>query len=266
MQRHRQVREPPVSRRRVQDAARRSRPIESRAARARAAAADARTRRDVARGRVDDRARARKSCSTKRCSIASRPRSRRARERGLVAGRADGRRDVLRIPQVLEIRAQRPDGRPADRRARSAELVEAAVGDALDALVVDARRPRAASSRPTSTARLATIAGFVVDARARAARGPAPARGASSASGVAELPPDLQGDPAAVAQESSGSPTGPTSTRRSSGSAAISSTGGRLADGAGAVRPEARLPRAGDEPGDQHDRVEGRRRRGRPKS
>ncbi len=182
-----------------------------------------------------------------------------ARARGLVAGELTAS-DVLRIPQVLEIRP-RARIRPRRRRRR-----------ASPALVEGCRRRRARRARRDAR----TEGRFIeadLDARLRrslaassttlerlAREGQAASRGAAAraARRSARRP---AGRPGALSRRRScGSSRGRTSTRRSSGCAATSSTGAALADGPGAVRPQARLPGAGDESRDQHDRLEGGRR------
>lgn len=119
-----------------------------------------------------------------------------ARARGLISGTLTAA-DVLRIPQVLEIRVvdQSRDGLPAS----AADLVEATVGEALAALV-RMRETEGRLLRSDLDARLESLAGFVVDVE-RVAREGQETLEARLKERLAALPPDLQGDPAAIAQE-----------------------------------------------------------------
>ena len=202
---------------------------------------------------ADARRRAERSVPRRRSAA----RSTRARERGLVAG-ALTPGDLLRLPQALTIR-ERTD-RSGRRRWRSSRRWSRTPSDAaldeldamrdpkasylradLDARRTLARRPvrarRARRRRRGWTALQARLA----RARARAARRRAGRRGA-----------DRAGDRRS-------SSAGRTSARRSCGSAGISTHWRALADGAGAVRPQAGFPAAGDEPRGEHDGVEGGR-------
>ena len=134
------------------------------------------------------------------------------------------------------------------RRPMRWRRVEEAVAAALDEL--DAMRTREGGScGPISTrardARRAVRAG-------RRPRTPGSAALQSRlAERVRELRADALADEPAVAQEIARSSAGPTSPKKSSGSAATSSTGARCRTRR-AVRPQARFPAAGDEPRGQH--------------
>jgi uncharacterized protein (TIGR00255 family) len=120
-----------------------------------------------------------------------------ARTRGLVSGPLTPG-DVLRMPQVLEIRSKAPDP-SAPVGTPLAELVDAVVSDALEALVT----MRATEGRYLNAdldARLATLSGFVAVLEQEAAAGQARLE-ARLRERLASLPSDLQADPAAAAQE-----------------------------------------------------------------
>lgn len=117
-----------------------------------------------------------------------------ARASGLVTG-ALTPADLLRIPQALEIRqAPAPDVSEA-----SAALVEAALAEALDSLVV-MRETEGRFLAADLDRRVATMAAFVDTVERDATDGQA-ALEARLRDRLATLPPDIQGDPAAVAQE-----------------------------------------------------------------
>lgn len=119
-----------------------------------------------------------------------------ARARGLITGSLTAA-DVLRIPQVLEIKIVDP---PKDLLAASAaELVEAAVGDAL-AELVRMRETEGRLLRADLDARLAALAGLVSEVECVSKEGQEQLT-ARLKERLAALPPDLQGDPAAMAQE-----------------------------------------------------------------
>lgn len=120
-----------------------------------------------------------------------------ARARGVVSGSLTVS-DLLRLPQVIDIRT-RPVDPAAPVPASLTALVDAVVADTLDALV----GMRATEGRFLAAdldARLATLAGFVAAIEREAADGQKQLD-ARLRERVAALPPDLQGDPAAVAQE-----------------------------------------------------------------
>jgi uncharacterized protein (TIGR00255 family) len=120
-----------------------------------------------------------------------------ARERGLLTGGLSVS-DVLRIPQVLEIRPRTPEPGAGPGEAAGA-LVEQVVSDAIDALLV----MRETEGRFLATdldGRLRTL-GALVDDLERLAREGQQQLDARLRERLAGLPPDLAGDAAAVAQE-----------------------------------------------------------------
>jgi uncharacterized protein (TIGR00255 family) len=120
-----------------------------------------------------------------------------ARAKGLISGGLTAS-DVLRIPQVLEIRAV-SDAASADVAGQAAALVETMVEAAVDALVA-MRETEGGFLRKDLDARLSTLADFVgqVEQESRDGQGQLDARLRER---LAALPPDMQGDPSAVAQE-----------------------------------------------------------------
>jgi uncharacterized protein (TIGR00255 family) len=120
-----------------------------------------------------------------------------ARARGVISGPLTPG-DLLRLPQVLEIRS-RPAEPGAAVTASLGALVEAVVGDALDALVT----MRATEGRYLSAdldARLATLSGFVATLERESAEGQKQLE-TRLRERIAALPADVQGDPVAIAQE-----------------------------------------------------------------
>jgi uncharacterized protein (TIGR00255 family) len=119
------------------------------------------------------------------------------RARGVVSGPLSAG-DVLRVSQVLEIRTKAADS-GAELPEALVALLEHAVNDALGALLT--MRDTEGTFLATDLAsRLATIAGYV-DALEREAADGQRRLEARLRERVAQLPPDLQGDPAALAQE-----------------------------------------------------------------
>ena len=118
-----------------------------------------------------------------------------ARERGVVSGGLTVS-DLLRIPQVMEIRARQDAAGVSERLAA---LVDSVLDDALDALVV-MRTTEGRFLEADLRTRMATIASFVDELERLAAAGQA-ALGDRLRERLALLPADLAGDPAAVAQE-----------------------------------------------------------------
>ena len=119
------------------------------------------------------------------------------RGRGVVAGPLAAS-DLLRIPQVLEVRTKVAD---ADEEVAAAltALVELTVSETLTALV--AMRDTEGTFLATDlAARLATMSGYV-DALAREAAEGQRQLEARLRERMAQLPVDLQGDSAALAQE-----------------------------------------------------------------
>jgi uncharacterized protein (TIGR00255 family) len=120
-----------------------------------------------------------------------------ARARGLISGPLTPG-DLLRLPQVLEIRS-RPAEPGAAVSASLAALVERIVAETIDALVA----MRATEGRYLAAdldARLATLSAFVATLERESAAGQQQLE-TRLRERIAALPPDLQGDPAAVAQE-----------------------------------------------------------------
>jgi uncharacterized protein (TIGR00255 family) len=121
----------------------------------------------------------------------------RAAGQGLVTGRLSAS-DVLRIPQVLEVRAAAADATPS-LPDEVADVVEAVVSEAAEAL----RRMRETEGRLLAAdldARLATL-GEYVDRLDEAARSGQAELASRLRERLAGLAPDVAGDPAAVAQE-----------------------------------------------------------------
>lgn len=120
-----------------------------------------------------------------------------ARGRGIVSGPLTPG-DVLRMPQVLEIRSKAADP-SAPVGTTLSDLVDGVVGDALEALIT----MRATEGRYLNAdleARMATLSGFVAVLEQEAADGQTRLEGRLRER-VAALPADLQGDSAAIAQE-----------------------------------------------------------------
>lgn len=120
-----------------------------------------------------------------------------ARSRGLVSGPLTPG-DVLRLPQVLDIRTKAADP-AAPVPASLATLVEEAVVEALEALIT-MRETEGRHLDADLTARLAVLGGFVSTLETEAAEGQRQLE-ARLRERIASLPPDLQGDPASAAQE-----------------------------------------------------------------
>ena len=120
-----------------------------------------------------------------------------ARAKGLVTGGLTAS-DALRIPQILDIRS-RAESSPAALPEEANALVERAVADAMDALVI-MRETEGRFLAADLEARIKTLAGFVGELE-RLARDGQTGLEARLRERLAELPPDLAGDPAAVAQE-----------------------------------------------------------------
>lgn len=118
-----------------------------------------------------------------------------ARERGLVTGGLTVS-DVLRIPQVMEIRAKTDASGVSESLTA---LVESVLEDAIDALVV-MRTTEGRFLEADLQTRLGTIASFVDELERLSQEGQS-ALGDRLRERVALLPVDLAGDPAAVAQE-----------------------------------------------------------------
>lgn len=120
-----------------------------------------------------------------------------ARERGVLTGTLTVS-DVLRIPQVLEIRSRASEAGttlPAD----VPDLVTAAVGEALEALVA-MRQTEGRYLAADLDARIGALAAFADEFERRARDGQQQLEARLRAR-LADLPPDLQGDPVAMGQE-----------------------------------------------------------------
>lgn len=120
-----------------------------------------------------------------------------ARAKGLVTGGLTAS-DALRIPQILDIRS-RAESTPAALPEEANALVERAVADAMDALVI-MRETEGRFLAADLETRITTLAGFVGELE-RLARDGQTGLETRLRERLAELPPDLAGDPAAVAQE-----------------------------------------------------------------
>ena len=123
---------------------------------------------------------------------------RRARARGLVTG-ALTVSDVLRIPQVLDIRPKGEAHRGRRVRAARRGWSITTIREAVDALVV-MRETEGGFLEADISARLATMAGFVDELEQLAREGQRQLE-TRLRERLAALPTDLTGDPAAVAQE-----------------------------------------------------------------
>ena len=119
-----------------------------------------------------------------------------ARARGLVTGTLSVS-DVLRLPQVLDIRSGAADA--AASADDSAALVDHVVSAAVDALVT-MRTTEGDFLAADLDARLVTIGDFVTELERLAREGQARLEGRLRER-LAALPPDLAGEPSAVAQE-----------------------------------------------------------------
>jgi uncharacterized protein (TIGR00255 family) len=120
-----------------------------------------------------------------------------ARARGLVTGTLTAS-DLLRIPQVLEIRTATETGATGVADNMSA-MVESVFEEAIDALIV-MRSTEGRFLEADLDARLATIAGFVDDLERLSLAGQNDL-GTRLRERLALLPADLAGDPTATAQE-----------------------------------------------------------------
>jgi len=120
------------------------------------------------------------------------------RQRGAISGGLTAS-DVLRLPQAVEIRARAGEREPGAVAPAVAALVEAVVGEALDALV-GMRETEGAILDRDLRARLEAM-GAYVDALERLGRAGQADLEARLRTRLAELPADLQLDPASVAQE-----------------------------------------------------------------
>jgi uncharacterized protein (TIGR00255 family) len=120
-----------------------------------------------------------------------------ARAKGLVTGTLSAS-DVLRLPQVLDIRTKTETGVPALPEA-VAILAETVVAEAIDALVV-MRETEGRFLESDLNAKLATLVALIDDAEREARAGQQTLEERLRAR-LADLPADLQGDGVTVAQE-----------------------------------------------------------------
>lgn len=120
-----------------------------------------------------------------------------ARAKGLVTGGLTAS-DALRIPQILDIRSRSEASTPALSDEANA-LVERAVADAMDALVI-MRETEGRFLAADLDARIRTLTGYVAELERLAHDGQAQLE-ARLRERLAQLPPDLAGDPATVTQE-----------------------------------------------------------------
>jgi uncharacterized protein (TIGR00255 family) len=121
-----------------------------------------------------------------------------ARARGLLVGELTAS-DVLRIPQLLDIRLKAADPLASVPPASVASLLDTTVSEALDALVV-MRATEGRFIQADLDARLVTLSGFVDDLE-RVGREGQQQLEARLRERLAGLPADIQGDSAALAQE-----------------------------------------------------------------
>jgi uncharacterized protein (TIGR00255 family) len=120
-----------------------------------------------------------------------------ARSRGLVTGQLTAS-DVLRIPQVLEVRAKTENGQTSLPESLVL-LVETTVQDAIEALVV-MRETEGRFIETDLDTRTATMAGMVGELETLSREGQ-DALATRLRERLAALPPDLASDPAGLAQE-----------------------------------------------------------------
>jgi uncharacterized protein (TIGR00255 family) len=120
-----------------------------------------------------------------------------ARDRGLISGELTIA-DVLRLPQVVEVRVRGADA-PGVVSEALAALADQALGEALDSLVT-MRTTEGAFLQADLEARLVTLLALV-DELEQLARDGQQQLDARLRERLAGLPPDLAGDPAALAQE-----------------------------------------------------------------
>ena len=120
-----------------------------------------------------------------------------ARQRGLVSGELTVA-DVLRLPQVIEVRVRGADPPGAISDALAA-LADEAVGAALDSLLV-MRETEGAFLQADLEARLTTLAAYVEELERLAREGQQHLE-TRLRERLALLPADVSGDPSAIAQE-----------------------------------------------------------------
>jgi len=122
----------------------------------------------------------------------------RARERGIISGGLTAS-DLLRIPQAFEIRVRSSGAAPSGLSGAAEALVETAVADAIDALVV-MRETEGRLLGADLADRLLTIQAFVDRLAVESEHGQQHLE-ASLRERLDLLPPDLHGDPASIARE-----------------------------------------------------------------
>ncbi|MFB3855030.1 MAG: YicC/YloC family endoribonuclease [Vicinamibacterales bacterium] len=122
---------------------------------------------------------------------------RRLRENGLVSGGLTAG-DLFRVPQAVAIREHQVDPE-SPAFARVAAVIEAAVSDAAAGL--DMMRIREGEALRADLENRTRIVSGLIDALAAAAEEGRSFLDARLRQRIADLPPDIQGDPAAVAQE-----------------------------------------------------------------
>jgi uncharacterized protein (TIGR00255 family) len=120
-----------------------------------------------------------------------------ARAKGLVTGTLSAS-DVLRIPQVLDIRAKSDTAVPSLPEA-IATLAETVMAEAIDALVV-MRQTEGRFLEGDLNARLGTLVSLIDEVEREVRLGQQSVEERLRAR-LADLPPDLHGDPVALAQE-----------------------------------------------------------------
>jgi len=121
-----------------------------------------------------------------------------ARARGLINGVLTPS-DVLRIPQILDIRAKSAEPGAVGPSETMSSLIETVLAEAVDALVV-MRETEGRFLRGDFDARLVTLAS-AVDQMEQLARDGQASLEVRLRERLASMPADLTGDPAALAQE-----------------------------------------------------------------
>ena len=173
-------------------------------------------------------------------------------QQGYVVGRADARRSAALPAGADDPRAQRPRRTPTLARARAAGRGRGRRGARRARRDAGARR-RLPARRSRRAAGAAWRPGRARRRGGRRGHGRRWRRGCTSA--CASCGPTRWPTRRSSRRRSRSSSAGRTSARKWCASAATSRTGRRWRDGAGAVRPQARFPAAGDEPRGQHDRA-----------
>ena len=182
----------------------------------------------------------------------------RARERGLVAGTLTPG-DLLRLPQAITIRERAAEVDPAVEAQLDAS-VEAGGGRRRWPISMPCASGRAGTCEPISTRGSGSSATSIERlAGARPTRAGQRARGAAAGSRARDQPRAAGRPGDGGAGDCPRGRSAPTSARRSTRFRAHLAHWEALIGRRRAVRAQARLPAAGDEPRDQHHRVEGRR-------